>query len=244
MENTSYIALSRQSALWRQMEVIANNMANANTPGFKAEQMLFTDYLAKPKRTIGTEPVAFVQDIGVMRDTRTGQLTKTDNPLDISLNGEGYFVIDTPDGPRYSRGGHFRLDDTGMLVNSNGLAVLQTGDQPIVFAPNETEISVARDGTISTENGVIGQIRVVRFDNEQELRKAGDGLFATTAQPQDIARPDVVQGMIEESNVQAVAEITNMITVMRHYQGVQKMLEAEHERQRKAIDMLAQVRGG
>lgn len=246
MENTSYIALSRQAALWRQMEVVATNMANMNTPAYKGEQMMFREFLVDTRsteRALGGK-VAFVQDMGVLRDTREGPLTKTDNPLDFGLHGEGYFQIETQAGMRYSRDGHFRLDESGMLVTSQGFAVMDERDNPLIFAPNETRIEVAGDGTVSTENGVVGRVKVVRFASEQELRKSGDNLYETTQDPETVARPQVVQGMMEESNVQPVVEMTRMTQILRDYQGVQKMIEAEHERQMKAMQTLSNVRQG
>lgn len=242
MENASYIALSHQAALWRQMEIVANNMANVNTPAFKAEQVMFTDYLVRPPATAGLsnrEPIAFVQDIGVLRDTREGSMTVTDNPLDLAIQGPGYFVVDTPEGPRYTRHGNFHLDSTGMLVTAAGQAVMQAGDLPIIVAPNETRIDVGRDGTVSTENGPIGRLRVVRFDNEQELRKVTDGLYETAAPAQDAPLPDVVQGVIEESNVKPVVEMTNLIAITRSYQAAQQMIDNEHQRAMKAYQVLS-----
>jgi flagellar basal-body rod protein FlgF len=241
MQNTSYIALSRQAALWRQMEVVANNMANANTPSFKGEQMMFREFLVPTRssdRAVGNK-LSFVQDVGVLRDTREGPLTKTDNPLDFALHGDGYFQIETEGGMRYGRNGHFRLDQTGMLVNSQGFAVMDDRDQPIILAPNETRIEVAPDGTVNTENGRVAKIKVVKFDNDQEMRQAGDSLFETTQEPQTVQNPYIAQGMMEESNVQPVVEMTRMTQILREYQGVQKMLDAEHERQLKAIQTLA-----
>ncbi|OIQ93725.1 flagellar basal-body rod protein FlgG [mine drainage metagenome] len=243
MEDTSYIALSRQSALWREMEVVANNMANANTPGYKAEQMMFRDYVVKAKSPISPfgRKVDFVQDVGMLRDTREGPMTQTHAPLDVALHGEGYFVLDTPAGPRYTRQGHFRLDQNGMMVNSAGYPVTLTNGQPVVFAPNETQITVAGDGTVSTENGVIGQLHVVRFDNEQTLRNAGSGMYQTTDTALNVDRPSVVQGMLEESNVQPVVEVTKMMTILRNYEGVQKMIDGEDTRQQKAMSVLSQA---
>jgi len=240
MENTSYIALSRQNALWRQMEVIANNMANANTPAYKGEQMMFREYLVDTRsstRATGTK-LSFVQDMGLLRDTREGPLTKTDNPLDVAIHGDGYFQIETQAGMRYTRNGHFRLDQSGMLVNSQGFAVMDKNDNPIIFAPNETRIEIAGDGTVSTENGVVASLKVVRFANQQNLRKAGDSLYETTDQPEVVERPQVVQGMMEESNVQPVVEITKMTELLRQYQAAQQMIEKEHERTMKAIETL------
>ncbi|HVI49891.1 MAG TPA: flagellar basal-body rod protein FlgF [Candidatus Sulfotelmatobacter sp.] len=243
MENTSYIALSRQSALWREMEVVANNMANANTPSYKAQQMMFKDFVVKTKTdtTPFGRKVDYVQDVGVLRDTREGPMTQTQAPLDIAIHNDGYFVVDTPTGQRYTREGHFRLDETGMMVNSAGYPVLQTTGQPIVFAPNESQINVTGDGTVSTENGVIGKIRVVGFDNDQSLQSAGSGMYMTTSQPNDIATPSVVQGMLEQSNVQPVIETTKMMDILRNYEGIQKLIDGENDRQSTAMKILSQT---
>jgi flagellar basal-body rod protein FlgF len=243
MDNTTYIALSRQTALWRQMEVVANNMANANTPAYKGQQVMFREFLI-PTRT-GYSPtgnkLSFVQDMGQIRDTREGPLTKTDNSLDFALHGDGYFEIETEAGLRYTRNGHFRLDEGGMLTNSSGYAVMDSRGQPIIFAPNETSVNVSPDGTVQTENGVVGKIKVVRFGNEQELRNAGDGLYDTTESPEVMPRPEIVQGMVEDSNIQPVVEMTKMMTVLREYEHNQQIIQAEFDRHSRAIQVLASV---
>lgn len=244
MENTSYVALSRQSALWRQLEVTANNMANMNTPGFKAEHTMFSQYLAQTnssERVFGGK-IAFTHDVGLERDLSEGPMSATSNPLDLALQGDGFFVIDTPDGPRYTRAGHFRLDDTGMVVNSAGHPLMMNGDQPIIVAPNESQINIAGDGTISTENGQLGKLKVVRFDNPQTLKNAGDGLFDSPTEAKAVDRPSVTQGMLEGSNVEPIKEMTNMITLTRHYEAAQKMIDNEHDRQMKAMNVLTQGR--
>ena len=244
MQNTSYIGLSRQAALWRQLEVVANNMANANTPAFKEEQMMFREYLVPTRssdRAMG-DKLSFVQDVGVMRDVREGPLTKTDNPLDLAIHGDGYFQVETESGMRYGRNGHFRLDQTGMLVNSQGFAVMDERDQPIIFAPNETRIEISGDGSVSTEIGRVAKLKVVDFANDQELKNAGDGLFESTQDPETVARPNVVQGMMEESNVQPVVEMTRMTQILREYEGVQKMIDAESDRVSKAMQILSNAK--
>lgn len=239
MENTSYIALSRQNALWRQMDVIAGNMANANTPSYKGEQMMFREYLMDTRstdRAVGGT-LSFVQDVGLLRDTREGTFTRTDNPLDLALHGDGFFQVETEAGMRYTRNGHFRMDEGGMLVNSQGQAVMDTNDDPIVLAPNEANVIITPDGSVATENGVIAKIKVVRFANDQEMRKVGDSLYETTQDPETVERPAMVQGMMEESNVQPVVEITKMTEVLRQYQALQNLIDQESERQRKAIQV-------
>lgn len=243
METTSYVALSRQAALWRQMDVVANNLANMNTPAFKTENMMFRDYVLKSRaadRPFG-DKTAFVQDVSVFRNMSDGALSQTGNPLDIAVKGEGYMVVDTPQGARYTRNGHLRLDESGQIVTAEGYPILSNSDQPFFLAPNEQSVTIAADGTVSTENGQVGKIRVVRFENEQELKKVAGGLFQTEAEAQDVERPQVVQGMIEESNVQPVVEMTKMIQVQRSYESVQRMIENEHDRVRKAIDVLGRT---
>jgi len=243
METTSYIALSRQAALWRQMDMVANNLANMNTPSFKGEHMMFRDYVVKARaadRPFG-DRVAFVQDVSIYRDMSEGALTQTSNPLDVAVRGNGFMVIDTPQGPRYTRNGHFRLDESGQMVTADGFPVLSNSDQPFFFAPNEQNVTIAADGTVSTENGQVGKIRVVGFENAQDLRKVSGGLFETEAQPQDVDRPQVVQGMIEESNIKPVVEVTKMIELQRSYEAVQRMIDNESERVRKAIDVLGRT---
>ncbi len=240
MENTSYIALSRQAALWRQLDVIAGNMANVNTPGYKSEQMMFREYLMNTRssdRATGTK-LSYVQDSGILRDTRDGALARTDNPLDVALSGPGYFQVESEAGMRYTRGGHFQMDSTGMIVNDQGYALMDNNDNPIIIAPSEHKVEITSDGNVVTDNGVIAKLKVVSFSNDQELRKAGDGLYETTLDPQTVARPLVVQGMVEESNVQPVVELTKMTELLRQYQAAQKMLDNEHERQLKAIQTL------
>ena len=188
MENTSFIALSRQGTLRRQMSVIAHNIANMNTTGFKGEKMMFIQHLEKSRggeRILG-EKIAFVRDIATVRDTSEGSLTKTGNPLDMALSGDGYFVVETEAGERYTRNGRFRLDEAGQLVNQQGDAVLSDGGQPFFFAPGDTEITVSRDGIITTENGALGRLRVVTFENQQELSASAGGLYSSEAQPTDV----------------------------------------------------------
>lgn len=241
MDTTSYVALSRQAALFRQMEVVANNMANLNTTGFKVEEVLVaeTDVKTKSDTTPFGRKVAFVHDYGTVRNPKEGPLSKTGAPLDVAIHGSGYFTLDGPSGPRYTRAGHFRLDENGMIVSENGLPVVQANNQPIIVAPNEAQINIANDGTVSTENGQIGQLRIVSFANEQDLKKSGDGTYITTAQGTTVARPYLSQGMLEDSNVEPISEMTQMLTVMRNYQSVQNILDNEQDRIVKAMPILS-----
>lgn len=246
MENPSYIALSQQMALRRQMDVIANNLANVSTPSYRADRIMFAELVAGrapyPASGATRGHLSFVRETGMLRDVSDGALIQTGNSLDLAINGSGYFVVETPGGPRYTRQGNFRLDNDGRIVTSDGFPLLDNNDRPIVVRPGESRIEISPQGTVTTESGEIGRIRLVSFENEQALRKLGSGLYETEQQPL-AANPatEIRQGMIEGSNVKAVVEVTNMMEILRRYQSAQKMIESEHELQRRAIDKLSRV---
>lgn len=240
MENAILVALAHQNALERHLTMIANNMANMNTAGFKRGELMFSDYLAPgmPRDRRSDPPPVFVRDYRSIRDTIQGELQETENPLDVALQGEGYFVVQGPDGERYTRDGHFRLDETGQLVTEQGLPVLSSDGQPITFTQQETQIAIAGDGSINTRDGPAGRLRVVRFSDPQSLEALAGGLFrATSEAPKDVDRPFVVQGMLEASNVQPIVEMEEMMRVHRAYQQAQNLLERENDRIRKAIEV-------
>jgi flagellar basal-body rod protein FlgF len=246
MENPSFIALSQQIALRRQMDVVANNVANMNTTAYKAERIMFQEMLSPKATTPGltgdSGKIAFVAEVGSLRELREGAFNLTNNPFDMALHGPGYFQVETPAGTRYTRAGQFQPDSQGRLVNPEGLPLLDTSGRPISLRPGETRIEIQPNGSIRSESGEVGRIGVVRFENEQAMKPIGGGLYETDAEAlPDDGKTAVKQGMIESSNVQGVLEMTNMIEVMRRYQTTQKILESEHERERKAIDKLSKV---
>ena len=241
MENTSFIALSRQGTLRRQMAIIAHNIANMNTTGFKGEKMMFIQHLEKSRggeRILG-DKLAFVRDIATVRDTTEGHLVKTGNPLDLAISGDGYFAVETAVGERYTPNGRFRIDEAGQLVNQQGNTILSDGGQPFFFAPGDTEITVSRDGTISTVNGDLGRLRVVTFENQQDMTASAGGLYSSENQPTDVEGPDVVQGMLESSNVQPIIEMTKMISVHRAYESIKRFIDREDERITTMIEEMA-----
>lgn len=243
MENTSYVTLSRQAALRRQMDIVANNLANMSTHGYKGGQMMFVEHLVKSKggESLLTPDMKYVRDIATMTDTTPGALETTGNPLDVAIEGDGFLVVQTPIGESYTRNGRLQLDNTGQLVNQLGQPVLAQGGAPVIFAPEDTEIVISRDGTISTNNGELGKLRVVRFDNEQELERTSGAQFTTTEQnpPQDVENPKILQGAVEGSNVEPIREMATMIQVHRSYDQVKNLMEREDERQRTMIRDLA-----
>ena len=236
MENSLTIALARQSVLGRQMDVIATNMANLETAGFKSENMIFSEVM---EQTQAGEFLSLVHDVAFVRDLEEGPLTGTQSPLDLAIHGDGYFVIDTPDGERYTRHGVFQLNDEGTMVTTDGHPVLGSGGAPITFPPAVSNIVITRDGTISADAQAIGQIKLVRFEDQQALTKVGSGLYDAEAQtPLAAGDAEVLQGMVEGSNVKGVVEMTRMIDTVRSYQAAAKLADTEHQRILDAIEAL------
>lgn len=243
MENAQLINLSRQISLQRQMDVTANNIANMNTTGFKAQQLLFHEYLAPVARdgdfAYADQRLSYVDSWGTAGDFTGGALVETGNPLDVALIGEGFLAVQTPAGDRWSRGGSLAIDRDGLLVDLSGNPVLSDGG-PISFDASETGISIAADGTISSSAGSKGQLRLVKFDNPQELTREGSSLFAGGT-PVAADATSVVQGSIEKSNVSGVAEMTEMIRVQRAYESLASLGQRQDDIRRDAIKRLGSL---
>jgi flagellar basal-body rod protein FlgF len=239
MENTALIALSRQAALRRQMDVVANNIANMNTTGFKSERMMFVEHLV-PNRDgngIRGDALAFVRDIATARDFSQGRESETGNPLDLAIEGEGFFVVGSPTGELYTRNGRFRADENGQLVTEHGMPVLTSNGGPIFFSPADTEITVSRDGIVSTENGEIGRLRIVRFENPYNLQVVSGGLMSSPDRPEDVESVNLIQGMLEGSNVEPIIEMTRMIRVQRAYDSARMLIDKEDERIKRMVQV-------
>lgn len=244
MENAQLIGLSRQMALQRQMDVVANNMANIQTAGFKGEHLVFEEYVVSTPQANGVtgqdQQVSFVYDARLFREYTEGSFTPTGNPLDVAINGKGWFVVETPDGERYTRNGHFKINADGDLVTGSGQRVKGAGG-PITFSAEDTKVVISKDGTISTSEGDKGKLRVVSFANENQLKKVGNNLFSSTATPATAEKYNIAQGTIERSNVQPVVEMTKMIEVTRAYTSIARLMQNVSELQRRAIEQLGEA---
>ena len=237
MENSLIIALARQSVLERQMDVIATNLANMQTAGFKSENMIFAEIIETDPLT--GDFLSIVHDVGFVRDLAEGPTVGTSNPFDLAIHGEGYFVVDTPDGQRYTRHGVFQLDDVGRIVTTEGHPVLNVANGPITVPLDSSSITITRDGTISADAAEIGRLQVVKFADEQALKKVGSGLYDAEAQlPSPATEAKILQGMVENSNVKGVVEMTRMIDTVRAYQVAAKLADTEHQRILDAIEAL------
>jgi flagellar basal-body rod protein FlgF len=250
MQNALLVGLSRQMALRRELDVIANNVANLDTTGYKADGSLFEEYLSSAARGDQTDThVSFVQDRGVWHDMSQGPIAHTGNPLDVAIDGkDAFLVVQTTNGERYTRNGTLQINAGGQLVTSDGDPVL--GDSgPITFQPNDHQVSISKDGTISVREGKSnvdsqrGKLKLVKFDNLQQLQKDGSSTFTAPAgvTPQPTTTASVVQGAVEKSNVRGVVEMSRMIEITRSYTQVANMLQQQNDLGTTAIDKLAAV---
>jgi flagellar basal-body rod protein FlgF len=248
MENALLIGLSRQMSLRREMEVVANNVANMNTTGFKGDTAVFEEHLmpgasagqfARPDRKL-----SYVIDRSTWHDMSQGQVQQTGNPLDVAIDGKAFMVVQTPRGERYTRNGALQINATGQLVTSEGFQVL--GDSgPIQFQNNDKDVLIARDGLISAPEGTRGKLRLVKFDAAARLTKdAGSTFVAPQGVQAQQALPEerhIMQGSLERSNVRSVIEMTRMIEVTRNYTQVATMLQTHGDMRKSAVEKLAEV---
>ncbi|MET0607043.1 MAG: flagellar basal-body rod protein FlgF [Beijerinckiaceae bacterium] len=244
MENALLIGLSRQLSLAREADVIANNVANVTTNGFKARSHSFEEYLAPMARADafprGAQEVSYVLDRGIGLNIAQGAIEMTGNPLDVAIRGEGFFVVRTPAGERYTRDRAFALNASGELVTGSGARVLGENG-PIAFSSQESKIEVGADGTITTSEVVRGRLRLVRFSNPQAMTSEGDNLFGSSQPALALGKDGKVEsGAIERSNVRPVVEMTRLIEVSRAYQNVSSMIQRADELRRTAIQKLAE----
>ncbi len=242
MDNNMSVALSRLSAQQRSIDVIADNIANAGTPGYRAERMVFADYLTSQRDTtepLGGKQLVFTQDRATYREQTEGSLTQTGNPLDLALTGSGFFQVQTPGGTRLTRAGHFELKPDGTVADAAGNALLDTSGQPLKVSTADTVLTVAGDGSLSSENGPLGKIGVVTPTDPNKLTAEGSRLFRADTPTIPVTSPAVTQGAVEESNVQPISELVRMMAAERDFQFVTQYVEAEGQRQQTAIDKIA-----
>jgi flagellar basal-body rod protein FlgF len=244
MDNAIYVGLSRQMVLQRELDIAANNLANVDTAGFKFEELITRSDQVTPPAAPGSasSPVTFVISDGVARDYSQGPLTHTGSPLDVAIDGKGFFQVTTASGPRYTRDGRFTLDPTGKLVTQDGDAV-QGASGDIVLDPKKGAVSIAENGSISQGGDTVGKLQVVTFDSLSALSKDGNNLLRNdsnlTAHPATGA--SIRQGMLEGSNVQPVAQITRLIEINRAYDAVSNLMGSTADLSNTAIQRLGAV---
>ena len=243
MENAQLISLSRQIALQRQMDVVANNMANINTNGFKSSDLLFEDYLmpkAKDNDFAGSDSrLHYTEDWSTIHDMSTGSIEQTGNPLDIALSGEGFLSIQTDGGTRYSRNGSLQINSSGTLVDLAGNPVLGESG-PIQFDDTDTDIAISSSGEISSSNGSKGKLAIVEFADPQALAREGNNYYSGPA-GDAATKTSVVQGAIERSNVSGVSAMADMIRVERAYQTLANIMQRQDDMRNTAVQRLGDL---
>lgn len=237
MDNAVYIALSKKTALSRHMQIIANNVANVNTVGFKGDRVIYNEHrmMGGSKRN----KLSYANDIATVRSTELGNTKITNRQLDLAINGSGYFIIDAPFGVAYTRTGNFIININGFLSTSQGYPVLAPNLQPIFFLPEDSSITVRSNGLLSVGTEDRGQIAIVQFENEQLLKKVGDSLYRTEQAYFPATNFEIVQGGLELSNVNAVKQMTTMMEINRATASTSNLINTMNELQLNAIRTLA-----
>lgn len=253
MQNTLLVGLSRQVVLRRELDVVANNIANVNTSGFKADGAVFEEFIGRVARSDNMSnrdrQVSFVRDRATWTDFSQGSMERTGNATDVAIDGKGMFAVQTPAGERYTRNGGFQIDNTGQLVTSEGFPVLGENG-PIQFQRTDVDIRISGDGTVSVavagnpgQESQRGKLRMIGVDNPALLQKVGQGTFALKdgATPVADTQSRFVQGSVEKSNVRSVVEMTRMIEITRTYTQVANMMQQQSDMRRATIEKLAEV---
>lgn len=241
MDNALMLGLQAQRVLQRRMEVVANNLANVATSGFKADGLVLDEAEATEAHAADAPAdIRFARDAALMRDMRQGPISMTGNALDVAIEGDGFFTIEGPNGPLYTRDGAFALAGDGRLVTGDGRAVLSSGGAPIVLDPQGETPSIGRDGVIRVAGVEAGRIGVASFAAPGALSKVGDNLWDAQDQAPGEFSGVVLQGAIEGSNVRPVVELTRLIEISRAYQSAARIVSDADDLRRRAIETLGQ----
>ena len=257
-----YIAASGGTKQLKKLDVLSNNIANINTQGFKRDMLIYEEK-RPPFQQIslngsvtrdlnpfqGSDPaVSYVQVTQSRTDYAQGSLIKTDNPLDVAIEGKGFFVINTPNGERYTRNGNFHLDGLGQLVDQKGNMIMTRSDEPILIPFGTKQISINQDGSIfggtEIDQDPLGQLKIVNFNNLHALTKEGEGFYKISdSSVKEILVNDakVLQGFTESSNANAIHEMTQMIETVRQLEAYQKIIQSIDEVDDQSVNSLGRV---
>ncbi|MEM6905688.1 MAG: flagellar hook-basal body complex protein, partial [Pseudomonadota bacterium] len=237
MDNPGIVTLTRQSALLREMQMVANNIANASTAGYRREGVVFAEIVER----LAVEGGALALTDARVRLTDFGQgaLDNTGNQLDFAIEGEGFFQVETDEGTALTRAGNFAISPAGELVTADGRRVLDLAGAAI-FVPAEGRLQAATDGTLSVNGQAVGQLGVVTVEDPSTLTRRDGTLFETEEALVPSEDAVLFQGFVEQANVDPIKEVTRLIEVQRAYEMGQTFLADEHERQRQVIQVIGQ----
>lgn len=246
MDEVQLVNLSRQIALKRDLETVANNMANLNTPGFKSRNLRFSEYLTsqETKTGLAADRLSLGIDQGHSFDFGDGALERTGAPLDVAVQGKTLLVVQTPQGERYTRDGGLRLNAAGQLVTRTGFPVLGDGG-PITIQPGESNIAISDDGRVTSSGGEKGRLKIVTIDDPMLLAPQGDNLFSTNAPlPNAPSGTLLMSGHLERSNVKPMFEVSRLIEISRAYANAASLMQQQSELKRTSVEKLATVPNG
>lgn len=236
MDAAIYATLGRQSGLMREMQVVANNIANISTTGFRREGVVFAEHVV---RMDAGASLSMAHATGRQIDLSQGGLTQTGGAFDMAIEGEGFFLIQTPEGQRLTRAGNFTPNAEGELVTMDGNRLLDAGGAPVFVPPGVGKVGMGADGTLSAGGQPIGRIGLWQPVDPKDLQHRSGTLFAADGGVEPAEGASVMQGFLEESNVNPVSEIARMITVQRAYEAGQAFLDREDSRVRGVIQALS-----
>jgi flagellar basal-body rod protein FlgF len=238
-----WVAASGAIARATALDSTANNLANATTSGFKAERALFQEHLIRAAYVGQARPAmryASVSENAI--DHAAGPITVTQRNLDVALAGPGFFVLNTPDGERYTRSGSFHLGPTGQLLSTDGYPVAGASG-PLQVPPNEGDPSFGPDGSLLVGQEMRGQLKIVKFPNPDKLERVGDRMFRATARSGGAQSHNVAveSGALEQSNVSVVKGMTELVSATRAFEALQRAVEAFSEVERRAANEIARI---
>lgn len=244
MENALLVGLSRQITLQRNLEVIANNVANMNTTGFKSRGVNFAEFIGPTARNDtlpqSSRQISYVVDQGTNLDFSNGSVEQTGNPLDIALRDNALLAVQTASGFRYTRNGSLSLDQNGTLVTSDGERVLVAGGS-VTVNPGTTGVSIASDGTIESADGPLGKLQIVEVTDPTQLKNRGANVYETQTKLPESLSAKIIPGALERSNVQPILEMSRLIEVNRAYSNLASMQQRLDDSRRSAVERLATV---
>ena len=232
METSGYTTLTRQNGLLREMQVIANNIANASTTGYRQEGVIFSEYVV---RTDEGPSVSMARAAAHNISAAQGALAETGGVLDFAIEGEGFFMIETPAGQRLTRAGNFTTSAQGDLVTMDGYPVLDAGGAPLFIPPDASDIGLSRDGTISAGDQLLGQLGLVRPSDPIDLIREGGTMFRVEGEIEPVEDGRILHRFLENANVETVLQVARMVEVQRAYEMGQSFLDAEDNRMREAL---------
>lgn len=237
METATYVGLSYQAGLERQLNVVSNNIANVSTPGYRAREVMFESYMNDPKGE--AQPYASANDFGEYMNNEPGSYSQTGRPLDAAIEGPGFMGVITGQGVKYTRAGAFTMNSVGELVTPTGLRVADQGGAPITIPQGTKVITIGGQGQVYADGNGVGQMMMVEFANPEVLTPLGNSLYETSQPPLPADNSVMRQGMLEGSNVNGVSEMSNMMEILRNHQAVSRMLQSESDRMKMSIQRLS-----